>query len=76
MRFLIFKVEEARKLARKLKAKIPADSNGPLALVLIPNQDDGGWTRVSTATEVEAAILQQNQRAFHALSFIPQSKRI
>ena len=37
----ILKVEEARELARKLKAKIPADSNGPLKSVLIPNQDEG-----------------------------------
>ena len=58
----IFKVKEAKELARRLNAKIPTDSNDPLASVLIPTQHDGGWTRGSITTEVETAILQQNQK--------------
>ena len=55
----ILKVEEPQELAFKLRASTPKASNtGPLNSVLIPSQDESGWTRVYKAADVEEEILK------------------
>ena len=58
----IVKMEEAAAMAKKLQPFNNTQRNGPISSVMIPDETPGEWLRIEDPTQVEDAILNQNQK--------------
>ena len=59
----IRKCEEAADMAKKLKSVSKSSGQGPsISSVLVPADELGQWITINAPTQVEDAILQQNQK--------------
>lgn len=65
----IRKCEEAAEMAKKLRAVNKSSSQGPISSVLVPAEIPEQWIKINDPTQVEDAILHQNQ---HDLEYAHQ----